>query len=154
VRPNATGRGGTITIETGRLTLTNGAQISLTTSGFGQAGNLAIAATESIDLIGETPRRQGSSGLFARVEAGATGNGGNINLETNRLTIRDGAQISTDTFGFGNAGDLFVNASGVEVVGSTVDGRFASGLYAQVGEKGVGNGCNLTIKFKIVEKLM
>ncbi|MEA5499549.1 S-layer family protein [Limnoraphis robusta] len=145
VRPNATGQGGTITVETQRLTLTNGAQISATTSGFGQAGNLAIAATESIDLIGEAPDRQNPSGLFARVEAGATGNGGNINLETNRLTIRDGAQISTDTFGFGNAGDLFVNASGVEVVGSTADGRFASGLYAQVGEKGTGNGGNLTI---------
>ncbi|MEA5538126.1 S-layer family protein [Limnoraphis robusta Tam1] len=145
VRPNATGWGGTITVETQRLTLTNGAQISATTSGFGQAGNLAIAATESIDLIGEAPDRQNPSGLFARVEAGATGNGGNINLETNRLTIRDGAQISTDTFGFGNAGNLFVNASGVEVIGSTADGRFASGLYAQVGEKGTGNGGNLTI---------
>ncbi|EAW36322.1 S-layer family protein [Lyngbya sp. PCC 8106] len=145
VGQNATGRGGTITIETRQLTLTNGAQISLTTLGFGQAGNLAIAATESIDLIGEAPDRESPSGLFARVEAGATGNGGNINLETNRLTVRNGAQISTDTFGFGNAGDLFVNASGVEVVGSTVDGRFASGLYAQVGERGTGNGGNLTI---------
>ncbi|KMW70163.1 hypothetical protein WN50_37420 [Limnoraphis robusta CS-951] len=145
VRPNATGQGGTITVETGRLTLTNGAQISATTSGFGQAGNLAIAATESIDLIGEAPNRENPSGLFARVEAGATGNGGNITVETHRLTARNGAQISTDTFGFGNAGDLFVNASGVEVVGSTADGRFASGLYAQVGEGGVGNGGNLTI---------
>jgi filamentous hemagglutinin family protein len=145
VRPNATGQGGTITVETQRLTLTNGAQISLTTSGFGQAGNLAIAATESIDLIGEAPDRQNPSGLFARVEVGATGNGGNITVETNRLTARNGAQISTDTFGFGNAGDLFVNASGIEVVGSTADGRFASGLYAQVGEKGTGNGGNLTI---------
>jgi large exoprotein involved in heme utilization and adhesion len=145
VRPNATGQGGTITIETGRLTLTNGAQISTTTLSLGRAGNIDIKATESIELIGETPLRTGPSGLFARVEVGATGDGGNINLETNRLTIRDGAQISTDTFGFGNAGDLFVNASGVEVVGSTADGRFASGLYAQVGEKGTGNGGNLTI---------
>ncbi len=145
VRPNATGQGGTITVETGRLTLTNGAQISVTTLGFGQAGNLAIAATESIDLIGEAPDRENPSGLFARVEAGATGNGGNIILETNRLTVRNGAQVSTDTFGFGNAGDLFVNASGVEVVGSTVDGRFASGLYTQVGQRGTGNAGNLTI---------
>ncbi|WP_413167609.1 filamentous hemagglutinin N-terminal domain-containing protein [Capilliphycus salinus ALCB114379] len=145
VRPNATGRGGTITIETTRLTLTNGAQISVTTLGFGQAGNLAIAATESIDLIGEAPDRQNPSGLFARVEAGATGNGGNIILETNRLTVRNGAEVSTDTFGFGHGGDLFINASGVEVVGSTADGRFASGLYAQVGEGGSGNGGNLTI---------
>ncbi|MFZ1030174.1 MAG: filamentous hemagglutinin N-terminal domain-containing protein [Limnoraphis robusta] len=145
VRPNATGQGGTITVETRQLTLTNGAQISATTSGFGQAGNLAIAATESIDLIGEAPNRENPSGLFARVEVGATGNGGNITVETHRLTARNGAQISTDTFGFGNAGDLFVNASGVEVVGSTADGRFASGLYAQVGEKGTGNGGNLTI---------
>ncbi len=145
VRPNATGQGGTITVETGRLTLTNGAQISVTTLGFGQAGNLAIAATESIGLIGEASDRENPSGLFARVEAGATGNGGNIILETNRLTIRNGAQVSTDTFGFGRAGDLFVNASGIEVIGSTVDGRSASGLYAQVGEGGSGNGGNLTI---------
>ncbi|WP_413167913.1 filamentous hemagglutinin N-terminal domain-containing protein [Capilliphycus salinus ALCB114379] len=145
VRPNATGRGGTISIETRRLTLTNGAQISVTTLGFGQAGNLAIAATESIDLVGEAPDRQSPSGLFARVEAGATGNGGNIILETNRLTIRNGAQVSTDTLGFGRAGDLFINASEVEVIGSTVDGRSASGLYAQVDEGGTGNGGNLTI---------
>ncbi|MEB3282642.1 MAG: S-layer family protein [Lyngbya sp.] len=145
VRPNATGQGGTITLDTRQLTLTNGAQISATTSGFGQAGNLAIAATESINLVGETPRTGGSSGLFSRVEAGATGNGGNIILETHRLTARNGAQVSTDTLGFGNAGDLFVNASEVEVVGSTVDGGFASGLYTQVGQRGSGNGGNLTI---------
>ena len=146
VGQNATGQGGTITVETGQLTLSNGAQISATTSGSGQAGNLAIAATESINLVGETPNRQGPSGLFARVEAGATGDGGNIVLKTRRLTLQDGAQASTDTFGLGDAGDLFVDASdGVEIVGSTVDGRFASGLYTQVNEGGSGNAGNLTI---------
>ena len=148
VGQNATGRGGTITVDTRRLTVTNGAQISATTSGLGQAGNLAINATESIDLVGETPDRQGPSGLFARVEAQATGDGGNIVLKTRRLTLLDGAQASTDTFGRGDAGDLFVDASdGVEIVGSTAEGegRFASGLYTQVAEGGRGNGGNLTI---------
>jgi filamentous hemagglutinin family protein len=148
VRPNATGRGGTITVETRQLTVTSGAQISTTTLGSGQAGNLAINAIESIDLVGETPDRQKPSGLFARVEAGATGNGGNIVLVTRRLTLQDGAQVSTDTFGRGNAGDLFVDASDrVEIVGSTAEGegRFASGLYTQVDERGSGNAGKLTI---------
>ncbi|MEL7035538.1 MAG: filamentous hemagglutinin N-terminal domain-containing protein [Cyanobacteria bacterium J06592_8] len=143
---DATGQGGTITVDTRQLTLTNGGQISVNTLGSGQAGNLAIAATESINLVGETPRRRGPTGLFARVDVDATGNGGSIILETRRLTLQDGAQASTDTFGIGDAGDLLVNASdGVEVVGSTADGRFASGLFAQVGEGGRGNGGNLTI---------
>ena len=147
VNEEATGTGGTITVETGQLMVRDGAQISSTTFGLGQAGSLIIKVTESVELVGETPLRQGPSALFARVGETATGDGGRITIETRSLVVRDGAEVSTDTFGTGRAGDLFVKASeSVELLGTTVDNLAASGLFAQVGGTATGDGGTLTIE--------
>ncbi len=141
VTEGATGAGGTITIETQQLIVKDGAQVSASTFGAGAAGDLIVKASESVELLNEGP-----SGLFARVGEGAVGDGGKITIDTQRLIVKDGAQVSTDTFGVGNAGDLMVNASeSVELLGTTISGLAASGLFAQVGEGAVGNGGTLTI---------
>jgi filamentous hemagglutinin family protein len=112
VASTASGRGGDITIETKRFTLRGGAQISSTTFGNGDAGALTIRAAESVDLAGD------GTALFANVLEGAVGRGGDINIETSRLTVRDGAFISASTFGSGSAGNIIVRASDlVDLVG-------------------------------------
>lgn len=97
------GIGSNLTVDVKRLIVEGGAQISASTFGFGDAGNLTIRASESI--------RISENGVYSQVRENAIGNSGNINIETARLVIEDQAQISASTFGQGNAGNIFISAS-------------------------------------------
>lgn len=141
VAPGATGTGGNLTIETGRLQIADGAQAYANTFGFGDAGSLTVRATE-VELIGATPF--GSSALTTNVESGASGTGGNLTIETGRLQIADGAQIATATFGSGNAGSLTVRATEVELIGGSPGGP--SSLSTAAAPEATGTGGNLTIE--------
>jgi large exoprotein involved in heme utilization and adhesion len=139
------GNGGNITLDTKDLLARNGAQISTATFGQGEAGELTVRA-ESVELIGETSDGRFSSGLFAGVAKTASGNGGNLTIKTDRLFVRDGAEVSLTTKGKGNAGNLFVKAQSIELIGTSVDGSATSGLLAQVDPVAKGNGGNLTVE--------
>jgi filamentous hemagglutinin family protein len=145
VEGEATGEGRTLSIETGWLIVRDGAQVSAATFGTGRGVDLTVKASNSVELQGNSPDGNFPSGLFGRVNEGATGDGGTLTIETGRLIVQDGAQVSTDTFGVGRAGDLAVRAlESVEVKGRTSNDQ-ASGLFAQVGEGATGDGGNLTI---------
>lgn len=150
VRQAAQGGGGSLQIETKQL-IVQGARISASTDG-GQGVDLNVNASESVELVGIPGK---ATGLLAQVYENATGNGGNLTINTKRLSVRDGAQVSTTTYGARNAGNLTVNASeSVSLKGTTTDGNFSSGLYAQVDNtSGVatGNAGDLTITTKKLE---
>lgn len=127
----ASGDGGKLTLETGRLIIRDGAYISTDTRSKGSGGNLVVKATESVEVAG-TSILQAPSGLYARVRQEATGNGGNLTLETGQLIVRDGAAISTDTLGTKPGGTLTINASqSVEVIGTAADPKIRSRLSAR-----------------------
>lgn len=141
--PGAIGTGGDLTIETGRLLVTDGAQIALGTFGFGDAGDLVIKAN-SVDVIGGSSDT-GPSGLIS--SSASEGNGGNLTIETSRLSVADGAQVFTGTSGAGNSGSLTVKAdNSVEAIGASPFGP--SGLSTQVDRlpAATGSGGNLTIE--------
>ncbi len=147
VRPGATGDGGNLTIETARLHAINGAQVLVATFGPGKAGNLIVKATDAVELIGTRGDSGVSSGLFASVGLGATGDGGNLTIETARLRVADGAVVSVATFGLGKGGNLIVKATdAVELIGTRADGVVSSGLAASVARGATGDGGNLTIE--------
>ena len=137
VASKATGRGGNLTINTGKL-IVEGSQISASTSGYGNAGNLTIHATDSVVLSGEnftTRNGLGSpGGLFAQVDADGTGQGGNMSVITPHLNISDGSKVQTITFGNGDAGDLRINANSVEVFETTKYNFYETGIFAGVGK--------------------
>jgi filamentous hemagglutinin family protein len=114
VAPGAMGHGSNITIETKTLQVTDGGQIQSATFGAGSAGNLNVRAKD-IQLIGDS--LLGASGIFSPVQPEATGNGGNLNIETGSLQVERGAQIFTTTVGLGNSGELNITASDIEVKG-------------------------------------
>ncbi len=114
VAPEATGNGSNITIDSQSLLLMDGGQIQSATYGIGSAGDLYVKAAD-IQLIGDS--LLGASGLFSPVTPGATGNGGNVSIETESLRVLAGAQIITTTFGSGNAGELTIKANDIEVKG-------------------------------------
>lgn len=148
VYPEAKGSGGNLTIETARLIVRDGAVVNASTFGLGAAGTLAVMATESVEVIGESADGQVASGLATRVGPGATGAGGNLTIETGRLIVRDGAVVSASTFGSGAAGNLIVTASeSVELFGiSALDSQFGSSLAATVQPRATGPGGNISIQ--------
>ncbi|NWF59796.1 MAG: S-layer family protein [Fischerella sp.] len=157
VAPGATGNGSNIAIETKILQVTDGGQIQTATFGAGSAGDLSVKARD-IQAIGDSPI--GVSGIFSPVNPGATGNGGNLNIETGSLQVAAGAQILTSTFGFGNAGELNINASDIEVTGvaqytdvltgeATEDPSQIAATVIKIPEfpgSGTGQGGNVNIK--------
>ncbi|KYC35433.1 hypothetical protein WA1_06295 [Scytonema hofmannii PCC 7110] len=136
------GKAGDITIETGNLSVRDGARISASTFNDGDAGNIAIQ-TRKVELIGNLIASQ-ASGIFSQVEPGASGQGGNIAIDTKTLSVRSGSQVSAGTFGSGNAGSLSVVAPTVEVRGEATDSQF-SGLFAQVETGATSQGGNVTL---------
>ena len=89
------GNGGNLNLQTKQLKLNDGSQISASTSGNGDAGTISINVSESINLSGVGELSRG--GIFASALIDS-GNGGDINLTTDRLTISDGAIITASNF--------------------------------------------------------
>ncbi len=136
------GDGGNLTIDTGRLLVQGGAQVSVSPRGSGKGGSLQIFADDSIELIGTSADGQFLSGLYA--QSSGSGDGGNLTIDTKRLLVQGGAKVSVGTFGAGKSGSLQIFADdSVEVIGTSADSGILSGLYAQ--SEGSGNGGNLTI---------
>ncbi|WP_460202044.1 filamentous hemagglutinin N-terminal domain-containing protein [Scytonema sp. NUACC21] len=110
----------------------------------GQAGDIFVNATDWVTILGNDPNYANriakvpsnpyfvneiteigaASGLFANTESNSTGQGGNITVSTNTLSVREG-KLLTSTSGNGRAGNITVNAKEMQLTGST------SGLFAQ-----------------------
>ncbi|KAB8332079.1 S-layer family protein [Scytonema tolypothrichoides VB-61278] len=136
--------GGDIQVRGRRITFSDGSQIETATLGSQKGGALVVNATEQVEAVGSSFDGNFPSGLFARVYEGATGAGGDITVNTNKLSIRDGAQVLADTSGQGNAGNVTVNATGPVTIAGV--GRiFSSAIFTSVNTGATGNGGNITI---------
>ena len=100
--PTATGNAGNIDISAPEnIKISGDGKISAENSGAGRGGNITVEATESIEL----------RNLEISVESTrtATGNAGEIRIETQELTIADGTSINASTKGTGNAGAIDID---------------------------------------------
>lgn len=128
------GEAGSINLKTNQLFLRGGAQISVSTFGSGEAGNLTVNASDSIEVVGRTSDGEFPSGLFAQSQSeDAKGDAGNLRINTGSLVVTDGAKVSvgvntTASSGYqnvndeegnrGNGGNLIINATeSIEVSG-------------------------------------
>jgi filamentous hemagglutinin family protein len=103
------GQSGNLAINTGNLTIVDGALVGIGTFSQGATNNITVQATGTVDIAGEEPKFTQFSSLFA-ISFGE-GNAGNINLNAKNLAVRLGARIGSSTFGEGQAGNLIVNTS-------------------------------------------
>ncbi len=137
----SSGNAGNVRIETGRLTVRDGAIVATATQGQGNAGDVTVIASEFVELSalnGET------TGLVAGTDEGTTGNAGNIRIETGRLTVRDGAGVVTSTQGQGNAGDITIIASEVVELRGASNGEPTGLIATTLG--GTGDAGNVRIE--------
>ncbi|MEA5477021.1 filamentous hemagglutinin N-terminal domain-containing protein [Pseudanabaena galeata UHCC 0370] len=109
------------------IALTPNSQISASTTGQGNGGNLFVAAPQAITVSG--------NGKLA-VETTGTGNAGNINFSTQNLTLTDGVLVSASTSGTGKAGDITVNANNFTL---------SNGAKIQTTTSGVGNSGTIKV---------
>ncbi len=145
----ASGNGGSVEITTPRLTLESGGQVSVSTFGDGNAGELIVSASDFVQLIGQDTESNNPSGLFSAVQPGSTeGNGGSIIVSTPRLSILDGAQIITAALGNGNGGNLTLEVAEtilISGVGALGDGFDTSGLFVSAEPSFIDDDGNLVL---------
>ncbi len=136
-------KAGNIAINTGRLLIQDGAEVSATTYGQGQAGNLKVTAPESVELSGTSP-----DGVPSRLLADASnlapqfkapevsGLGGDLMIATGKLIVRDRAEVTVSSNGTGDAGNLEVTAHSI-----LLDNK-----AALIAETTSGQGGNITLQ--------
>ncbi len=147
----AIGNAGAIDINGGSIYLAKHSQLSSSSSGRGNAGSVNLKAKDTISLdAGADPSGQTvvdvspRTVVLSRLETGAIGNGGNINISARSVFVNNGAQLIADTAGQGNAGNINIIASDVVSFNSftKIDGSrdpsFVSPDYINIGN-GVGN---------------
>ncbi|HIK41611.1 filamentous hemagglutinin N-terminal domain-containing protein [Thermoleptolyngbya sp. M55_K2018_002] len=144
-------RGGTIDIETGSLSVLNGAQLLSNTNGQGDAGDVVIRASGDVLFQGLSADQQLTSAIFSRVNAGATGRGGSINIRARNLFVLDGARLFSGTLGKGDSGDIIINATGrVRFAGTSPSGQI-SVAFSNVEGNAVGNGGDINVTSNSLE---
>ena len=120
IEEGATGNGGSLQIDATNLLVSDGAQIAVSTAGSGNGGTLDINAS-NVELVGFGD--SGSSGLFSNAIIDS-GDGGDINLTSDRLSLTDGATISVSNFasrnsdippGMGAAGNINIEVNSLEL---------------------------------------
>lgn len=112
--------GGDIKIQARSFVVRDGASMRSLTVGKGRGSNIFINATDSVEVFGAIQGGQPGFGSATQSE----GRAGDMIINTNRLSIRDGGVISTSALGgTGRAGDLTVNADTVEVSGTKFTDR-------------------------------
>ncbi|NJL69537.1 MAG: S-layer family protein [Microcoleus sp. SM1_3_4] len=94
---NSTGAGGSLNVQTGQLTVREGAEVTVSSDGKGAAGNLRIDA-RSIRLDG--------GAIKATTQAG---NFGNITLQAPDLRMQGNSQITTNAFGTAIGGNINID---------------------------------------------
>ena len=146
VKTGAQGNGGNLDITTGSLYVTNGAVLSASTRAEGDAGDVNIAATDTVlfDGVGNNGL---SSRATSRVIAGAqnNGDGGNLNITTGSLYVTNGAVISASTFAYGDAGTVNITASEAIFLDGLGSHGYPSAIASRVDDNAEGDGGNLNI---------
>ena len=140
---NALGNSGSINIISGLLSITNGARLTTSTFGKGNAGSINLktqnAVFSSNDISGLP------SGVFSAVEKNAVGNAGTIGITTNELTLKSGAQLVASSFGEGNAGAITIQATDKFLVNGINSNGLPTGVFAE-SRTGQGGDIQLNIE--------
>ncbi|PZV15526.1 MAG: hypothetical protein DCF20_10645, partial [Pseudanabaena sp.] len=147
VNAGAVGNGGKVSIDARSVSVTNGAQLQSNTFGQGNTGSVTITATDSVLFSGTGNGFK--SGLFSVVGIGAVGNGGKVSIDARSVSVTNGAQLQSNTFGQGNTGSVTITATDSVLFSGTGNG-FKSGLFSVVGIGAVGNGGKVSIDARSV----
>ncbi len=123
---------GNINVVTPRLIVQNGGSIVSKTFSPAQGGNITLDVSELIEVNGFSEINPEIFSTIASITL-ADGKSGGISVSTLKLSVLDGAIISTTTFGNGDSGNLSINAQILSVKGSGL-GLFGDSTIASSNE--------------------
>ncbi|HBB30707.1 MAG TPA: hypothetical protein DC064_02445, partial [Cyanobacteria bacterium UBA9273] len=138
VNEDGRGAGGDIDINVtnGSLLLTNNAKVTAGTYGVGNAGRIALSATDSVSI-------SNGAGIESLVAKGAVGDGNEISIQARSLFLTNNAELSASTNGRGNAGGVKINTTDTV----SFDNSWASSAVESLG---IGDGGNVDINTRSV----
>jgi filamentous hemagglutinin family protein len=137
VEPEAQGDGGDITLSSSSLSVTNDASLDVSVLGEGKAGNISVNVTGNVVFS--------NSIIFATLEEGAVGQGGNVILTVGSLSLVQGGQLLALTREQGDAGDIRIRVRDRLILdGVSPDGHI-SAIVTDVESTAVGNSGDITI---------
>jgi filamentous hemagglutinin family protein len=130
VSTDGVGDAGEIAINTGRFSIQDGGSISLNTNegAGGRGGTLTINATEAVEITGTTP--DGTQGSEILASTRGLGDGGNVTINTGQLLLQDGAQI----FLFSSSQEEGGGRGGTDISVSTQEGGQGGSLIVNATE--------------------
>jgi large exoprotein involved in heme utilization and adhesion len=132
------GNAGNVRIRARSLSVTNGAQASVSSLGFGDAGTLEVnAGSIFLDNEGAISAELGGFGFFPGGQIPSplppqtvgVRQGGGIEIATQQLVVRGGARISTATFTKATGGNITINANALvllessDIIANAIRGR-------------------------------
>ncbi|BAZ50272.1 hypothetical protein NIES4103_28880 [Nostoc sp. NIES-4103] len=138
------GNGGDITINTKHLQLTNSA-ISAATFGKGNAGDIFILSNQGVIVDNST--------INSRVGAGGVGNAGDIQIQTQNLTLTNGGGIDTAITettgnlpgGQGKGGNIRIDAADAVTISGTDANGNTSAISTESQRGALGQGGDITV---------
>ena len=134
----AIGEGGDIQIVAQEILLENGSSIDASTLGQGNAGNINISLKDSLDVTS-------SSAVKSLVDLEAVGDGGNVTIEANSISLDSGSQLLSNVFGEGEGGNISLNfVDSINIAGTNTEG-FSSGLVTTTEKEAEGSAGNITV---------
>ncbi|MBD2100340.1 filamentous hemagglutinin N-terminal domain-containing protein [Leptolyngbya sp. FACHB-261] len=136
------GDAGNITISTGSLSVTSGGQLNALTYGQGRAGNVNIMVRDAAVFDG-AGINDAPSGVLTGVVEGAVGEGGDLSITAGSLRLTNGAALSANTLAKGSAGNINITVRDAVLIEGIARG--GTGIFATVGETGVGNGGTINL---------
>ncbi|MBD2489065.1 S-layer family protein [Aulosira sp. FACHB-615] len=106
--------GGSIQLQGRNISVKEGSVILLTNQGNQGSGDIIVNASESLELRGV-----GNFGFSQSllVTNSITGAGGNVTITAPKLLLQDGGRINAHTYGSGRAGNIFVEADSIQLIG-------------------------------------
>ena len=167
VQEGAVGRGGNISIDANQLKIAKeqpsqsgnmispdpfSALLQTSTLGRGGAGNISIRVNDSFVIDGSN---SSVGGLRSVVELGAIGEGGDIDISANSLSLLNGGSINTSSVSKGNAGNINIEAKDSIVISGTAPfailqetieiGGSSSGIISNTDLDAKGTGAQINI---------
>ena len=134
--------GGDINIAGRNIFLTGVSAIVSNTLGDEVGGDTNVFATDAIEISGVENEGNFVSAIVNRTSPSGTADAGDINIETNSLSIGDRAFLNTSSSGQANAGNIIISAS--DSVSLASQGN-DSAILSSVDSNGIGNAGNITI---------
>ena len=129
-----------------RIALTDGSVALIHNSDATPAGEIAVTALESLELVGIVPGGELRSSL--NQETVSSGNTGDIRVVTGRLRLAEGGQIIIRTFDAGSGGNIDLDvAESIDIIGSAPENSvFFSSIFslASGGSSGFAGDVNIS----------